>query len=117
MDDSWARRKFLDQLRGMVSGSIGLVEGCRALVRLLPSLPPEVAASEPALTVVGVESETDTFPLGQQRTLWAPDALRRADEELAEYIDVVREPLMAACFELERMVEGNNHGNTDSDDG
>lgn len=114
MDDTWARRRFLDHVRGMVSGSIGLIEGCRALVPLLPSLPPEIMASEPALTVVGVESETDTFPLGHQRALWAPDSLRRADEELAEYLDAVREPLVTACVELERMVEAkdNRHGHS-----
>lgn len=105
MDETWATRAALDQLRGMIDGSVGLVEGCRALVALLPSLPPEIAASEPARWIAAVESETDMFPVGQARSLWDPDALRRADDELAPYLEVVREPVIEACLELRRMID------------
>lgn len=110
MDGSWIQRSLLENLGGMIDGSIGLVEGCRALVALMGSLPPEIAASQPATWIAAVESETDMFPVGHARSLWDPDALRRGDEELAAYLAVVRDPTIEACLELRRMIEEGMRG-------
>ena len=83
---------------------MGLIHGCRKLVGLIPSLPSRLADSEAALTIVGIESETDEFPIGDQRALWAPEALIRKDRELATYVESIRESLLAACVELERLI-------------
>lgn len=54
------------------------------------------------LFLTGVASMTDHLPLDRVRHLWAPDALARKDEELAEAADYWRDRVRASC---ERIVE------------
>ena len=71
--NSTLRQQALEVLRGMSDGTLSLLQGCRSLVGLMPSLSTEVAASEAARAIVGVRSETDEFPVGEQRDRWAPE--------------------------------------------
>ena len=55
-------RDLEETLRGMLSGEIDLLDGCRLLIRYREELQ-RVAPDEYAI-IAGVESETDDLPLG-----------------------------------------------------
>ena len=57
---------LLKTLAHLQAGERGVLEGCRAAVRLIWALPPEIARSEAARALVGVASEVDDLALGPQ---------------------------------------------------
>jgi len=74
--------------RGVLNGSIGIVEGSR----MLSTIRHAAGADDDAdfLFFVGVDSETDHLPVGDVRRHLSPDALRVKDEELREFEAQVR---------------------------
>ena len=54
------------------------------------------------LLMTAISSETDHLPLGPARQHWAPDALARKDEELAEAADYWSDQVRSSC---ERIIE------------
>src|SRR5262245_5203488 len=93
-----ARRSMIEVARGMLNGSVQLIDGCRKLValRAKAALPP----SAPFDVFRGVESETDDYPTGQRRQMYSPDLLERLERENARYLDQVRPALLDACREI-----------------
>jgi hypothetical protein len=49
------------------------------------------------LVFVGIDSESDHFPLGDVRRHWSAEALKAKDEELKNYELRVRERAFRAC--------------------
>jgi hypothetical protein len=93
------RRKVLDLATDILGGRIGLIEGSRALSHLRH----EVEVKEPDrdfLIFVGVDSETDHLPIGEERKSWDAEALAAKDQEIQEFEASVREDIMAACRNL-----------------
>jgi hypothetical protein len=93
-----ARRTALEIARGMLHGNISLIEGCRSLVRL--RFDAEITASEALKVFVGVESETDHYPVGNVRSVYAPELLARLDADVSEHLSQVRPVLIKACREI-----------------
>lgn len=77
----WA--ELADLLRDLLDGRIGLTEGCRRVVTGYYYLERGNKLFDPFR---GFDSESDAFPLGEGRELWAPDSLRAIDgqRELTE---------------------------------
>lgn len=98
------RRLLLSTLRGTIEGTIPLLDGCRSIVRYLDSLPEELSRSDAALALVGVVSETDSYPNRKHRDLWSDELLRRLDRQLDDYLCAIREGVLDACRELETAV-------------
>lgn len=46
------------------------------------------------------ESETDRFPVGEERAHWDAAALSSMDLELRDYENVLRPQILAACAEI-----------------
>jgi hypothetical protein len=82
--------------REMLSGTMDLFVGCREICALRGSGLSETD-EQVLTTIIGVESETDAFPIGSERSLWDADALREKDEELSQYLHKVRPIILAAC--------------------
>lgn len=83
---------------GVLSGEIELVPGCRAVQRPLVAL--GLRMDEEFTIFIGVDSEADEFPFGDERNLWSVEALRRADAKLKSF-DTHYRPLVAhACQKL-----------------
>ncbi|SRR5579885_2112480 len=73
------QRLLIDTLEALLSSRIGVVEASRAVCSARSALQQE---TNPLFTpFVAIESETDQFPLGQVRTLWASEAVARYDQE------------------------------------
>jgi len=98
------RRLILSTLRGTIEGTIPLLDGCRSIVRYLDALPEELSRSDAALELVGVVSETDSYPNPKHRDLWSDELLRRLDQQLEDYLCVIREGVLDSCRELEKAV-------------
>jgi hypothetical protein len=98
-----ARRTALEVARGMLDGSISLISGCRSLVRL--RFDAEIAPSETLNVFVGVESETDDYPVGSARSEYDPELLARLDAEVSKYLSQVRPVVIEACDEIIREIE------------
>src|SRR5262245_28920089 len=95
----WLRRQRADALviaRGIRSGSVGVVEGSRRLAALQSAVEP--GAHEELLSAfIAIDSQTDHLPIGDQLTLWAPDALVAKRAELTEAERVHRRDALKAC--------------------
>jgi hypothetical protein len=84
--------------RDFLVGNISVTEAARRLVGLAHEL--GAAFEDPFLTFVGIDSETDTFPLGEVRNNWNPDALLKEDAEREFYEASVRERALEAAGEI-----------------
>jgi hypothetical protein len=73
---------LLTVLEALKGGQIGITAGCRRVTALGHAL--GEGHSDLFLPFVGVDSETDRFPMGDVRELWSADALWRVDKERAE---------------------------------
>jgi Protein of unknown function (DUF2489) len=64
---------------GILDGSADLITGARRLSGLSHRLH---ADKDPDfVTFIGIDSETDRFPVGEVRQYWSPEALSRYDAE------------------------------------
>jgi hypothetical protein len=88
-------REIVDTAEAVIAGRIDLVGGCRRLRALSLRLP--APQREPFLPILGFESETDHYPLGDVRDLYAKDYLDRLDREIAAYSQKSRPEVVAAC--------------------
>jgi hypothetical protein len=93
-----AQSEVVSTARGIVSGTIGIVDGARRLTKLGHALGVD---RDPDFTFfVGVDSETDHLPAGEVRRHWAADALRQTDEELRECEAFFRADALRVCQSL-----------------
>lgn len=81
--------------RGIVNGAIGIVSGSRELARMRFGSTTE--HDRDVLVFVGIDSETDHFPLGDVRRHWNAEALKAKDAELRDYEARVKERAFQAC--------------------
>ena len=98
-----ARQIALETARRMADETVPVIEGCRTLVRLRSDA--EIPRSEAFRVIVGVESETDDYPLGSQRAGYAPEFLERLDNEVSAYLNEVWPAVVEACREIIREIE------------
>ena len=88
-------RKARDVAQSLLDGRITVLEAARALVSLAHTdAVPDVADRR---LIIAVESETDDLPVGEVRNLWAPDALKEKDIEIARAEALYRDDLLQAA--------------------
>ncbi|SCK34227.1 Protein of unknown function [Variovorax sp. HW608] len=76
------RRRLVTIVRAMLSGELPFLEGAEQVLGIKSQLV-GVADRDPDFDVfVVIRSETDHFPLENQRHLWAPEALARLEPEM-----------------------------------
>lgn len=82
------------------------VEACRTLRFGRSETDPRRRLEHPAAVVLrGFYSETDAFPVGQQRDSWNPHELARLDCERDDYWRQVGSEVRRACAELVAVLE------------
>ena len=59
-------------------------------------------------TFIGIDSETDHLPTGEERRHWAPDALAAKDIEIQRAEDMYRDPALTAARNLLRRYKENS---------
>lgn len=80
----------------VLAGRLDPLSGCRLLVRGQAEVPERIRTSLHFSVLVGIESEMDAFPLGDERKRWASEALAELDEERDEFMRTNLDALQAA---------------------
>jgi len=90
------RKRVVQLANRMLNEEIGLIEG----VRLLSTLRWEVTDDQfdpDFLFFIGIDSETDALPIGEERRHWADYALVEKDKEIKKNEDFYRMEVFASC--------------------
>ena len=104
------RAQVVEIAKRMLSGEIDLIAGSRKLSDLRHAIG---ESENPAFfPIVGFESETDDYPVGEQRQQYDQNELKRLDKEMQDYIEQVKPAVLAACRRiLERLeIRGRHTG-------
>lgn len=91
-------REIANVVRDILDGKLGIVVGARKLSRL--RYKSQIETDQDILFFIGIDSETDGFPVGDVRRHWNAQALRVKDEELEQFESRVREKVFEACKRL-----------------
>lgn len=108
---TWAERELLIRLDRLRTGEVGLLETCRQVAEILLIVTSDLARSEAARVLVGVASEVEDLPIGQERLRWDVAALARLDAQAEVYEAEVRDAVLAASKELAERIRalGDEH--------
>jgi Protein of unknown function (DUF2489) len=88
-------RKARDVAQAVLDGRTTVLEAVRALVYLAQT--DAIADVEDRKFIIGIESETDHLPVGEVRRLWASDALKEKDVEIAHAEERYRADFLETC--------------------
>src|SRR5688572_309952 len=109
--DSRAKAEAVRNARAIVSGEVGVLEGCIPLASLAHDVVPDWRV-DPDFAVFGaVASEIDELPFGAVRARWSSGALAKADIEIARHTHQSKDQVMAACHNIiNRFAGAASHG-------
>jgi hypothetical protein len=94
-----AKEKMVILAQQIIDGSMDIIDGCRRMTYL--NIEEKIRNEDTDfLTLRGIESETDEFPIGEVRKHYHKRSLEKLDKELNEYIEQVRPTLLKACKNL-----------------
>lgn len=82
----------------MLDGELSYIEGSRAILNELPAA--RVDNIDELTVFVGIDSETDRFPMGPVRDLWNAGALEAMQPELNEMEAWAKSYGEAACISV-----------------
>jgi hypothetical protein len=88
---------------GLVAGDLGLVAVARKLSSFRDGVEPEIGALLDVF--VGIDSETDALPIGEERALWNPEALAHQDRKITAAERRWRDQAVTAATQLVRLLE------------
>jgi|SRR5579863_3208303 len=94
---------ILAVVRAVLTGAIGMVEGSRHIAELVYRLD-DLSIKDPLRGFISIAREVDGFPTGEERERWDPQELALKDQQLAEYEQRLREPVLKQCGGLEIML-------------
>ena len=93
-----AKAEAVKIARQILAGEVDFVTGCRAVQRPLDAL--GLRTDKDFITFVGVDSEADELPFGEERRLWHPEALRKLAPKLKEFEGSYKPHVESACRKL-----------------
>jgi len=92
------RHELVKVANAMLAGNMNLIEGIRQICSLRFAVAdPE---NEVFLAIRGIESETDTFLVGQIRSNYSQEYLQRMDVEMQSYMAEAKDDILQACQEI-----------------
>ncbi len=97
------RVRILNVAKELIGGRLGVITASRELSQFRHDVEPQLA--EILLTFTGINSETDTLPIGTVRKEWNRESLERMDREIADAERLYRDSAMSAATELIRLLE------------
>jgi hypothetical protein len=97
------RERMRALARGVISGDLGIITVARELKSFRDGVEPDIG--ELLNVFVAIDSETDAFPIGKERSLWASEALERYDAEIKAAEQRWRDKAVAASRQLIRLLE------------
>lgn len=105
--DNWQNEQYVNAKRSEVTntarlirdGKMNVIEGAWRLSALRHDVSRKDFDDDFGL-FVAIVSETDHLPIGEVRKQYSPDALRRADAEIAKIEKLYRAQVEVACEKL-----------------
>src|SRR5688572_25757107 len=88
--------KIVEIAHAMLDGAVGIIEGSRRINDLRAALG-IYHLDEDFVGFVAIDSETDTLPIAEVRTLWNEEALVEKDREVEEAERLYRERALEDC--------------------
>jgi hypothetical protein len=98
-----AKSRILSLARQLLTGQIGVIAASRQLSPLRHEVETELA--EALVVFTGIDSETDTLPIGEVRQHWSAQALELKDREIADAEDIYRDTAIEAATRLVHLLE------------
>ena len=96
----------LAALMDILDGKRSFIEGSRLIWRIGPEA--RLGDRDPDPTIfVGIDSETDALPVGEERKYWARDALERLQPEIERAEAWAEQYGRTACQNILRRVGGS----------
>ena len=95
--------EILSTAKQLVADRLGVIPASRKLAGLRHYAEPYLA--EVLLTFAGIDSETDTLPIGAERKEWDREALERKDQEIQQAEQFYRATAIKAAAEVIRLLE------------
>ena len=89
------RRTARDIAQAVLDGRTTTLEAVRGLVSLAHT--DAIADVEDRRFIIAIESETDNLPVGTVRNLWAADALKQKDVEIARAEELYKSDFFETC--------------------
>jgi hypothetical protein len=106
---AWAECKAAEVAKQILAEEIGLLEGCRYLVKLFGSFSEQ--GDPMLLPIIAFESETEWIPTGDLRALWNPRSLALKEQEVAGYLAAMEGPIRDVCrYLIERYAPSKEGG-------
>ena len=90
--------QIVDVCEAILHGDTGILFGTRQLCRLHYELFRQI--DEDFVLFIGINSETDSLPIGDERQYWNEEVLIEKDKEIAEYEIRVKQDVFDACRKL-----------------
>ena len=90
----------------MINGDIDIIQGSRLICSILPSFNYELIDEGLFLYFIAVESETDVYPIGNDRKHYAAEYLAELDQKRNDYIKRQSCDVIKHCHILIQVLEG-----------
>ena len=94
------RQKVVAIARELLAGRLGVLEAARRISGLRGDRVQLDEFDPDFITFLGIDSETDDLPLGEDRGHWAPAALAQKDLEIARCEELYRSHAIEAASRL-----------------
>jgi hypothetical protein len=97
-----SKQRIIEISKAIISGQVEIPEGCIAICRERRTLDAHLRDSDELLPFISLDSDLDSYPLGEARREWNEKLLEEKDRELGAMIDRARPQIIEACWTLLR---------------
>ncbi len=99
------RQKVTDLLTQVIEGKTSILLAARQIVQLRFDIDLDENDKD-VLTFVGIDSESDSLPIGPERTYWSKDALKNKEKEIKDVEKWALDFGIEACKNLKAKLKG-----------
>lgn len=107
LTDEIRKRGLIEIAKSMINHKIDLILGCRQICSIAVELDDEIYKSDIFGGFCAIESETDIYPLGDDRKYYNKKYLAELDQKLNAYIDRCSESIIEDSHKLIKFLEHN----------
>lgn len=90
------RQHLYEIAKAILAGDLGIIAGIRQLIPFRDEIELTEAA-EDFQVLIGIDSETDHLPIGDQRLNWAEAALRKKEEDIMQAETHAAKEVLSVC--------------------
>ena len=95
-----SKQRIIEISKAIISGQVEIHEGCMAICRERSNLDARLRDCDELLPFMSLDSDLDSYPLGEARRHWSEKALQEKDRDLKAMIDRARPTIIEACWTL-----------------